>query len=388
MRFPTAPPTPLRRSVAAGAAVLLAGVAAAGITGMPAAVAGGASARTASFGLPGRLDGVAATSAEDAWAVGSTTAGKPLILHWNGTTWARVPAPSSVSGSRSGTSLTGVAATSPDNAWAVGSTYGETSGRPNAIILHWNGSAWTVAAVPHLNSNTSLQAVAATSPTSAWAVGWSGHGTLILHWNGASWRSVSAPHLEGTLEAVTSTSASTAWAVGFAGSPGGAGVPGNNRALILRLNGGAWRQVPTHLGNGLGNLRGVAASSTSDAWAVGCTGCLAEGAGVPLIEHWNGSVWQTVRGPGSGLAGLWGVAATSPTNAWAVGTPSGPPHTTGIVHWDGSSWRPFPSPNPEGAEHVFGVAAISPTSAWAVGETEATNPFQGVISAWNGMGWN
>lgn len=380
---------PVRRSVAASAAVLLAGVAPAGIMRVPAAVAGGAPARTASFSLPGRLDGVAATSTEDAWAVGSTTAGKPLILHWNGTTWARETTPSSLSDSRrSGTSLTGVAATSADNAWAVGSTYGETSGRPRALILHWNGSAWTVAAVPAANRDTSLQAVTAASPTSAWAVGWSGDGTLILHWNGAAWRRVSGPRFEGTLEAVASTSAASAWAVGFAGNPGGAGVPGNNRALILHWNGVVWEQAPTHLTPDFGNLRGVAATSASDAWAVGCSGCLAEGAGVPLIEHWNGSVWQKVRGPGSGLAGLWGVAATSSTNAWAVGTPSGPPHTTGIVHWDGSSWTPFSSPNPEGAEHVFGVAAISPTSAWAVGETEATNPFQGVISAWNGLGWN
>ena len=41
------------------------------------------------------LDGVAATSAGNAWAVGSTPslAGSTLILHWNGKAWTRVPSP-------------------------------------------------------------------------------------------------------------------------------------------------------------------------------------------------------------------------------------------------------------------------------------------------------
>ena len=45
----------------------------------------------------GYLTGVAATSAASAWAVGSTAiacSAKPLILHWNGTSWKRVPSPS------------------------------------------------------------------------------------------------------------------------------------------------------------------------------------------------------------------------------------------------------------------------------------------------------
>ena len=95
-------------------------------------------------------------------------------------------------------------------------------------------------------------------------------------------------------------------------------------------------------------------------------------------------------GPTSaGLAGLYGVAATSPTDAWAVGVPDGfGGHTTGIVHWNGSVWKLVPSPDPAGAEHVQGVTALSPSYALVVGETEATTPFEGVISGWNGVAWN
>jgi hypothetical protein len=36
---------------------------------------------------------------------------------------------------------------------------------------------------------------------------------------------------------------------------------------------------------------------------------------------------------------------------------------------------------------LSGVAATSATNAWAVGETEASTPFKGVISHWNGSTW-
>src|SRR5450755_943186 len=58
----------------------------------------GAPANPASFTTAGGLSGVAATSASNAWAIGSTGSGKrnspdrsnykTVILHWNGTKWA------------------------------------------------------------------------------------------------------------------------------------------------------------------------------------------------------------------------------------------------------------------------------------------------------------
>src|SRR5215470_53936 len=55
----------------------------------------------ASFTVSGSLGGVAATSASNAWAVGTTgsnSAAKPMIVRWNGTAWARVPAPAPAGG--------------------------------------------------------------------------------------------------------------------------------------------------------------------------------------------------------------------------------------------------------------------------------------------------
>jgi hypothetical protein len=343
-------------------------------------------AGTRSPGLPasvthsGSFSGVAATSARNAWAVGTGSTGKTLIMHWNGAAWKTVPSPSpGPSGSYD--ALYGVAATSAGNAWAVGSANGKT------LILHWNGAAWKTVPSPSPGTFAGLYGVAATSAGNAWAVGTGNGKTLILHWNGTAWRQQASPGIAGAFQAVAATSARNAWAVGFQATGGGTATSGP--PIILRWNGATWKQVPTHLPAGIGNLLGVAATSAGNAWAVGCSGCLAEGAGVPLIEHWNGSAWKKVPGPSAvALAGLDGVTATSATNAWAVGTPTGAAgHTTGIVHWNGRTWTLVASPNPGGQEHVTGVTATSASNAWAVGETEATTPFEGVISHWNGSSW-
>ncbi len=143
------------------------------------------------------LYGVTATSATNAWAVGYSTVysegWQTLILHWNGKAWTQVPSPDPVK--VSSTELTwnvlqGVAATAAGNAWAVG--YDETSAAGSkTMIFHWNGKAWAQVTSPNPFCATcdSLYGVAAASAGSAWAVGTVNMGAevVILHWNGTRW---------------------------------------------------------------------------------------------------------------------------------------------------------------------------------------------------------
>jgi hypothetical protein len=206
---------------------------------------------------------VAATSRVDAWAVGwsisqSYTGGtgrsKTLIEHWDGTNWVRVPAPSPGFYAY----LSGVAASSPDNAWAVGASDG------GALIEHWDGTAWTRVPSPSPGpSGDVLYGVAATSPTSAWAVGGSDGGTLIEHWNGTAWTQVPSPSpgpASSVLYGVAATSPTSAWAVGYHSNRSGSFV----RALIEHWNGTAWTAVSTSSPF----LRSVTATSPANAWAV------------------------------------------------------------------------------------------------------------------------
>jgi hypothetical protein len=74
---------------------------------------------------------VAATSASNAWAVGSVgSTDKTLIVRWNGHAWKQVASPSPGSGS----SLTGAASTSASNVWAVGNF--SNGGPPQVFAIH------------------------------------------------------------------------------------------------------------------------------------------------------------------------------------------------------------------------------------------------------------
>jgi hypothetical protein len=365
-------------------AAILATGAAAGITLGPSSPAGaatrGPSAPLAtSFSIAGGLAGVAATSARNAWAVGSTgsfASPRLLIARWNGTSWKQATASGLPAGE-----LTAVTATSASNAWAVGTTNSRQS-----LILRWNGTSWKRAA--SAGAAGTISGVAASSASNAWAVGTTGSlaspKPLLLHWNGTSWKQVPSPGIAGTafLDAVAVTSGSNAWAVGEVSAGAFTAT-----SLILHWNGTSWKRVasPTASDGKFGNvLAGVVATSATSAWAVGCTdGCPV--GGTPLIERWNGASWKQVAAPATpfGLYDLRAVAATSASNIWAVG--GGGPVTgegTATTHWNGHSWTLGRARS--GAE-LAGVAVTSATSAWAVGETAAGRT---LILHWNGTTWS
>ena len=122
--------------------------------------------------------------------------------------------------------LARVAAVSARSAWAVGATYGTGMGSVStALILHWNGRAWSRVVSPSLGANSALAGVTAISQTNAWATGVGGGKTSILRWNGIRWNLVPTPSARvGVLPAVTAISARDAWAVGCGTNCGGRGT--------------------------------------------------------------------------------------------------------------------------------------------------------------------
>src|SRR5208282_4459235 len=86
---------------------------------------------------------------------------------------------------------------------------------------------------------------------------------------------------------------------------------------------------------------------------------------------------------------LYGVAATSATNAWAVGfTASSQAFQTLIMRWKGTSWKRVSSPDPAGGGQLNGVAATAADSAWAVGSYLTGSGTAGtLIERWNGTSW-
>src|SRR5207244_2669724 len=95
------------------------------------------------------LQGVAALSASNIWAVGAYfNAGlsQTLIEHWDGATWSIVPSPNQ--GTTYDNYLYGVAALSANDVWAVGN-YRNTPGYYlYTLTKHWDGATWSIVPSP------------------------------------------------------------------------------------------------------------------------------------------------------------------------------------------------------------------------------------------------
>ena len=91
--------------------------------------------------------------------------------------------------------------------------------------------------------------------------------------------------------------------------------------------------------------------------------------------HWDGSAWKQVKTPNPGGAtqnnDLNAVAATTATDAWAVGEyDTGTGTRTLALHWDGSAWTQATTPNLGGSSVDDAFAAVGASTAgdvWAVG---------------------
>jgi hypothetical protein len=227
----------------AGLPAAAASTAAASTTAQAARMAGHTSAVPV---FMGSLGGVSATSTADAWAVGNQcpSCGNPgtLILHWDGSRWSTVPSPDP---GPKGNLLNAVAAVSPSDAWAVGTYANSMCSEAATVILRWNGTKWSPVKSPNFGACNFLDGINASSATSAWAVGGSctvavNHcHTLIERWNGTTWSKVASPNPGpiASLNGVTAVSPTDVWVTGDYCAPK---CGGHIRALIMHWNGTAW----------------------------------------------------------------------------------------------------------------------------------------------------
>jgi len=148
--------------------------------------------------------GISARATNDVWAVGNIGLGATFIEHFNGTAWSVVPSPSPGNGLKT---LFGVTAIAPNDAWAVGFfVEAPNQDRPEkTLIEHWDGTRWKVVPSPNVGgANTQtisnqLRGVIAVSANDVWAFGdtdqfeTSKITNLVLHWNGTAWSIVASP---------------------------------------------------------------------------------------------------------------------------------------------------------------------------------------------------
>ena len=280
-----------------------------------------------------------ALSANNVWAGGTncvTSACYTLIEHWDGSAWSVVPSPNVGDATNH---IYGMAAVSANDIWAVG----YYSYNKSTLALHWDGNQWSVVPSPNYPGWPSyLNSVDAISANDVWAVGYYGFisgdlisHALVLHWDGLAWTIVPISEVPGGdyLNAVSALSSTDIWAVGAYH------IGRDFDGMAAHWNGATWTRYSFESVPGFNILNAVEAIATNDVWAV-------DGA---FNLHWDGTTWTPYPSAGGGQ----GVAALSSTDIWAVGYSSSgqltriqhysdPCVLVGHATWQGRPAQPSP----------------------------------------------
>jgi hypothetical protein len=135
------------------------------------------------------LNNVFCLTDDDCWAVGDAFnppgpgGDREVIMRWNGTGWVQLAESPAVPDE----DLNRVFCVEADDCWAVGDSGAGAAQRP--LILHWNGATWATNN-SNLNINQDLSDVYCVTSNDCWAVGDAGGGgqrPLMLHWDGSAW---------------------------------------------------------------------------------------------------------------------------------------------------------------------------------------------------------
>jgi hypothetical protein len=215
------------------------------------------------------LSGVAAVSPTDVWAVGTGTSGTAtpaVIRHWDGRRWVAVRPPAGLGDAY----LTAVAAGGTADVWAVGATIASGPAPVQSpLVLHWNGRSWARIALPSTADRGTAKLLAVTAHDGeAWAVGESTTGgalnrrPLAFHLRPRGSSLEPTPAERGQLNAVT-TVGGEVWAVGYQYDADA--VP---HGYGLRRGAAGWQPLPTPVGPD-GILQGLTTARDGTVWTVG-----------------------------------------------------------------------------------------------------------------------
>lgn len=238
---------------------------------------------SASSGALVEVTEVKVISSTNVWAFGERDAFSaggdsvtPYAAHYNGSKWSRatVPAPASEAGM-----IVAVSVASAQQMWAVENTQSEPSNSPPVtdppVVLEWTpGTGWQDAATqPTLAVGDQLSTVAAEPNGDVWFGGSTSNtakGTtpLAAEWNGTTWSVAALPGAASTAD----------WALASLAPDGSGGLwalaAADNRQTqrMWHLHGTTWSQVTPNFGKHEWLLQALAqVPHTSSVWAVGAT---------------------------------------------------------------------------------------------------------------------
>jgi hypothetical protein len=204
---------------------------------------------------------------------------------------------------------------------ATGKTTGWAFRSDSKVAYERAGStAWKKVAFP--GGTGTVEAAAATSPSSVWAAYDFSGGSQIDHWNGKKWSVVKT--FPAAVTGISALGANDVWVYG--------GVRADGTG-VWHFNGRTWAEVSS-------TLQGGSALSDGSVWAYDY--------GANTVDHFNGRTWTATSvakllppPPQVHPAQVTGVLALSASNVYATAVTS---FTQGIggplelLHYNGHSW--------------------------------------------------
>ncbi|MDQ5823828.1 MAG: hypothetical protein M3441_06385 [Chloroflexota bacterium] len=310
-----------------------------------------------------------------------------------------------------------MAATAEGQVWAAGWIRGRNNvNKP--VLLRWEGADWSQVQVPALEGEVRLYALKAFASNDIWVLGVKyepmppeatprqSH-ALLLHWNGTAW--TKAPDLmlleEGSspeLKELDGTGPDDLWAVGYysipAQPPRGATLA--QRILITHWDGSAWQQVPTRDVPGLefdprnptdSYLTDVSASSRDNVWITG------RGGHGGLMIKWDGKeIAPIIRSGFEQIYDLNHVLTFSKDEVWAFGKDTKNRTFVAIRSTPGgwsSTEIPFLQSLKTEYPDLAVVKATSSSDIWLAGEyymrdAARRDTYKSFTAHWNGTKWS
>ncbi|WP_345439351.1 hypothetical protein [Actinoallomurus vinaceus] len=200
------------------------------------------------------------------WALDKTT--RSVIQRWDGQKWRKVPLP------RLGDNfhLGNIDALGPRDVWAAGTQNTDDDVHPDPLlIMHWNGRSWKRFPAPDTGEWTKvLMRVRMVAKNDVWVAGWGKRAPgieeirrpMLLHWNGHKWTSEKVPDERGELFDMA-VSGGQALAVGDTLTPNY-----DYTMYALRRTSDGWQHAPVPV-EGEATLFGLAPIPGGGMWSVG-----------------------------------------------------------------------------------------------------------------------
>lgn len=314
-----------------------------------------------------------------------------LAEAWNGKKWAIQPTPNP--GGLLYSSLSAVSCASPTACAAVG-YYQRADGSSVAVAETWAGNGWAIKPVPIPPSSDFSRLTAVSCPTASYCVAVgvyespsiSGQASMAATWNGSRWTVTAMPVPSGfiVLSGVSCTSPTSCTAVGWDDGPG------VGRTLVETWNGSTWtvRHTPNPAQSTGSALTAVSCASATSCSAVG--NYTTPGSYfLSLAEYWDGSAWKiqhtlNATGTDTYLTGVSCPAAGACTASGYIGGGAG----TLVEVLNAGTWTDVTPPSPGANDVLLAVSCSAATACTAVGKYDNTSGRAVTLAeAWNGSSW-